>query len=130
MDHTKPSPSGYRLTWREGQLRPIGNKDLQSGSLFTGEVMLETNPDTHEFHKIQSIDFRGTGGRGTIEVFANGLKCAVLEYNGTGNYHVEINPHGKVLIMSSSHKNHEKIDIKNPAVCEFSHKLDKHHFKA
>ncbi len=121
---------GYKLTWREGQLRPLENQVIENGSILDGEITLQTNPDIHEFHKIQSIGFKGTGGQGVVEVFANGLKCAVLEYNGTGHYHVEINPQGKVQISSSSHKNHEKIDIKNHAICEFSDKLDRHHFKA
>ncbi len=121
---------GYSVTWREGQLRPLKNLAIQNGAVVNEEITLETNPDIHEFHKIQSIGFKSTGGQGIVEVFANGLKCAVLEYNGTAHYHVEINTHGKVQISSSSHKNHEKIDIKNHAVCEFAEKLDRKHFKA
>ena len=120
---------GYSITWREGQLRPLNNQNMQNGAPVTQDFTLETNPDTHEFHKIESIGFKSTGGQGVFELFVNERKTAVIEYNGAAHYHIEINPHGKVQISSSSHKNHEKIDIKDHTICEFLEKLDKHHFK-
>lgn len=115
---------GYRLSWRDGQLKTNDQQDHSNGGLISGTIILNTNPDIRDFAQISKIEFRDLGGRGMVEVFANDNKCAILEYDGHAHYWVEIKD-GKVDIAATGNRGHFKTDIKNKDLCRFVDKQSK-----